>query len=293
MSDRTVIALDSGHRTIFVSHRGWRSGDCVPDKKDAALRVLRWELGGHGSDVLNAMLAHPDMKLSEAVDMIEKENPAWSEGTGDKKRESDEGPEPPEPPARRGRAGPELTALQQEFATFRHLLKPVEAKELEAAFKELAAHPSLDGIAALRRRLRTLALQAAFWRDLAGPGKTANALGVVLLRADGSVVAQGGAAEVLLEEKVARAVKGEIERRGTGVYVMHLPVGRLVIARGKTVAIATLFRHAPGKEVVNVLEKTVTAIEENMKAADRTFGNPALASRYADALLKLVQRISG
>jgi len=30
-----------------------------------------------------------------------------------------------------------------------------------------------------------------------------------------------------------------------------------------------------------------------MKAADRTFANTALASRYADALLKLVQRIAG
>ena len=265
----------------------------MPDKKDAALRVLQWELGGHGTDVLSAMLAHPDMNLSQAVDMIEKENPAWTDGAGDKRREADEGPEPPEPATRRGRAGPELTALQQEFATFRHLLKPIEAKEVEATFKELAAHPSQEGIAALRRRLRTLALQAAFWRDLAGPGKTANALGVVVLREDGSVVAQGGAAEALLEEKVARAMKGEIDRRGAGVYVMHLPVGRLVIARGKSVVLATLFRHAPGKEVVSVLEKTVAAIEENMKAADRTFSNPALASRYADALLKLLQKIAG
>ena len=264
----------------------------MSEKKDAALRVLEWELTGHGNDVLHAMLAHPDMNLSEAVDMIEKENPAWSDGAGDKRREPDEGPDPPAP-ARKGRAGPELTALQQEFATFRHLLKPVEAKELEASFKELATRPDLEGIAALRRRLRTLALQAAFWRDLAGPGKTANALGIVLLRPDGSVLAQGGAAESLLEEKVARAMRGEIERRGRGVYVMHLSVGRLVIARGKTVALATLFRHAPGKEVVAVLEKTVAAIEENMKAADRTFANTALASRYADALLKLVQRIAG
>lgn len=277
-------------------YRGANGGprDCVPEKKeDAALRVLQWELGGHGSDVLHAMLAHPDMNLSEAVDMIDKENPAWSDPAGDKKREPDEGPEPPAPAARKGRAGPELTALQQEFATFRHLLKPAEAKDVEATFKELIVHPDLEGIAALRRRLRTLALQAAFWRDLAGPGKTANALGVVLLREDGSLVAQGGSAEPLLEESVARAMKGEIERRGPGVYVMHLSTGRLVITRGKTVALATLFRHAPGKEVVSVLEKTVAAIEENMKAADRTFKNPALAGRYADALLKLLQKISG
>ncbi|HTD80509.1 MAG TPA: hypothetical protein VK723_00020, partial [Thermoplasmata archaeon] len=80
---------------------------------------------------------------------------------------------------------------------------------------------------------------------------------------------------------------------GSGVYVMHLSVGRLVITRGKSVALATLFRHAPGKEVVAVMEKTVVAIEENMKAADRTFANTALAGRYADALLKLLQKISG
>ena len=39
-------------------------------KKDAALRVLQWELGGHGGDVLRAMLAHPDLNLADAVDMI-------------------------------------------------------------------------------------------------------------------------------------------------------------------------------------------------------------------------------
>src|SRR2546426_6261491 len=221
-------------------YRGGNGGPrvCVSEKKDAALRVLEWELTGHGNDVLHAMIAHPDMNLSEAVDMIEKENPAWSDGAADKRREPDEGPDPPAPP-RKGRAGPELTALQQEFATFRHLLKPVEAKELEASFKELATHPDLEGIAALRRRLRTLALQAAFWRDLAGPGKTANALGIVLLRPDGSVLAQGGAAESLLEEKVARAMRGEIERRGSGVCVMPPPRGRRGVARGESAAPAS------------------------------------------------------
>ena len=265
----------------------------MSSKKDAALRVLQWELGGHGGDVLRAMLAHPDMNLADAVDMIDRENPGWSgtEGPGDKHREAEEAPEAP--PPRRGRAGPEILALQQEFATFRHLLRPAEAKELETAFKELSVHPDPDALGDLRRRLRSLALQAAFWRDLAGPAKTANALGVVLLRLDGGVIAQGGASEPLMEERLSRALRGELEKRGVGVYVMHLSVGRLVTARGKKVALATLFRHAPGKEVVKVLERTVAAIEENMKAADRTFSNPALASRYADALLKLVQRISG
>ena len=149
-----------------------RPRERVSTKKDAALRVLEWELGGHGTEVLQAMLAHPDMNLGDAVDMIEKDNPAWSgsDGSPDKKREPEEAPDAPAP--RRSRAGPELIALQQEFATFRHLLKPGEAKEVEATFKELAAHPDTDGIAYLRRRLRTLALQAAFWRELAGPAKT-------------------------------------------------------------------------------------------------------------------------
>ena len=266
---------------------------CVPGKSDAALRVLRWDLGGQGNQVLEAMLEHPDMTLSDAVDMIERENPGLTGSNAKDKREAEEAPEPPEPAPRRGRAGPEVAALLQEFATFRHLLKPGEAKEVEAALKEVAAHPDPEAIAALRRRLRSLALQAAFWRELAGPAKTANALGVVLRRPDGGVLAQGGASAPLMEETVAAAMRGEMERRGTGVYVMHLSVGRLVIARGKSVAVATLFRHAPGKEVVSVLERTVTAIEENLKAADKTFGNPALAARYADALLKLVQRIAG
>jgi len=265
----------------------------MPGKEEAALRVLRWELGGHGNAVLEAMLEHPDMSLSDAVDMIEKDNPGWTGPDAEKKREPEEAPEPPEVAPRRGRAGPELVALQQEFATFRHLLKPIEAKEFEAALKEIAVHPDPEAFASLRRRLRPLALQAAFWRELAGPAKTSNALGVVLLRPDGGVIAQGGASGALTEDRVALAIRREMEARGSGVWVMHLPVGRLVIARGKTVALATLFRHAPGKEVVSVLERTVTAIEENMKAADRTFSNPALASRYADALLKLVQRISG
>src|SRR5438093_520416 len=171
MPHRAVIGADSVHGTVFVSGHGCRAGVCVPGKSDAALRVLRWELGG--------------------------------------------------------------------------------------------------------------------------PAKTANALGVVLLRPDGGVLAQGGASAPLMEETVAAAMRGEMERRGTGVYVMHLSVGRLVIARGKSVAVATLFRHAPGKEVVSVLERTVTAIEGDLKAADKTFGNPAPAARYADAPLKPVPGIAG
>jgi hypothetical protein len=41
-----------------------------------------------------------------------------------------------------------------------------------------------------------------------------------------------------------------------------------------------------------VLTKTVEAIEENKAAATRTFGNEKLAAKYAEALLKLLQKTS-
>ncbi len=270
-----------------------RGGPLSP-RKDAALRVLQWELSGHGNEVLEAMLEHPSMNLSDAVDMIERENPGWTEPPAEApRRRGAEAEDPPEPVRRRGRAGPELASLHQEFTTFRHLLSPREAKAVEEAFKELDARPDPAGIAVLRQRIRTLALQAAFWRELAGPAKTSNALGVALLSPSGLSIAQGGATEALRDPAVAQGLAREVERRGAGVYVMQLAVGRLVIARGKTIAIATLFRRPPGKEVVDVLERTVAAIDENVKAAQKTFSDPLLAARYADAFLKLVQRISG
>lgn len=263
-------------------------------RKDAALRVLQWELGGHGNEVLEAMLEHPNMNLSDAVNMIERENPTWTDPPAEAPRKpGPEADDPPEPVRRRARAGPELASLHQEFMTFRHLLTPREAKAVEEAFKELDARPDPSGIAFLRQRIRTLALQAAFWRELAGPAKTSNALGVVLLQPNGASIAHGGAAEALMDITVARGLAREVERRGAGVYVMHLPVGRVVITRGKTIALATLFRRPPGKEVVDVLLRTVAAIDENVKAAEKTFSDPVLAARYADAFLKLVQRIAG
>src|SRR5688572_18818035 len=110
MPHPTVIAVDSGRRTILVSRGAWRSEEVRVAKKDAALRVLRWELDGHGIEVLRAMLAHPDVNLGDAVHMIEKDNPGWSgsDTPSDKKREPEEAPEVPELPApRRSRAGPE------------------------------------------------------------------------------------------------------------------------------------------------------------------------------------------
>ena len=73
---------------------------------------------------------------------------------------------------------------------------------------------------------------------------------------------------------------------------MHLPVGRLVVMTGEDSSIAALFRRAPGKDVVSVLTKTVEAIEENKAAATKTFGNEKLAGKYAEALLKLLQKTS-
>lgn len=262
-------------------------------RTDAALRVLQWELEGHGNEVLQAMLAHPDMNLAEAVDLIERENPEWAGSPAGGPAERAQSEEAPEGPTRRGRPSPELLSLQQEFATFKHLLRPEEARDVEAAFSEVSANPHPSMVAALRRRVRSLALQAAFWRELAGPAKPMNALGLMVLRPDGSILAQSGATEYLGEEDVFRTVRAQLDRGEPGVYVMHLPVGRLVIARGESIAIATLFRHAPGKEVVSVLERTVAAIQENAAAADRTFRNVALAGRYAEALLKLVQRVAG
>ena len=291
MPHRAVIQRDSHTETIVFPcrpYRGSQVGRVTSKREDAALRVLEWELDGHGNDVLQAMLAHPDLNLAEAVELIERENPEWgAEGRG----QAEEAPEAN--PGRRGRPSPELAALLQEFMTFRHILKPAEAKDVEAAFREVEAHPDPDALAALRRRIRVLALQAAFWRELTGPPKAMNALGLMVIMTDGSIVAQSGSTGYLEDDSVFRSVRSHLGPAARGVYVVHLPVGRLVIARGEALAIATLFRHAPGKEVVSVLERTVRAIEENPAAAARTFGNVALASRYGEALLKLVQRVAG
>src|SRR5438876_381183 len=128
---------------------------------DAALKLLRWELEGHGEAVLAAMLRHPDKSLADAVEMIEQEIKALSP--------KDPMSELPMPSVPRGRASSELDALGQEFQTF---------------------------------------------------------------------------------------------------------------------------RRAPGKDVVSVLTKTVEAIEEYPAAATKTFGNEKLAGKYAEALLKLLQKTS-
>ncbi len=250
---------------------------------EAALKLLRWELEGHGDQVNEAMLRHPDLSLAEAVALIEQEVPSLS---------------PHEPLPRPSAAGPvrtrptsELDALDQEFQTFRHLLAPREAKEFEGQLRDLAKTRDREGIAALRRRLRSLSLQASFWSDLAAREKESNAIALLIVRRGHGVLAKAGETAFLDEPDVAEAVRRETSQ-ARGTYVMHLPVGRLVVMNGETTAIVALFRRAPGKDVVSVLTKTVEAIEENKAAAARTFGNEPLAARYADALLKLLTKTS-
>ncbi len=252
-------------------------------RDDAALKLLRWELEGHGKIVMEAMLRHPDKSLADAVDLIEQEIPTLS---------ARDPPPPMSVPDARPRASTELDALSQEFQTFRHLLHPSEAKEVEAALKELVRSQDREAMAALRRRLRALSLQAAFWSELASRDKESNALALVILRKGREVLAKAGETAYLDQPEVADSVRRESGRRARGTYVMHLPVGRLVVMTGEETSIAALFRRAPGKDVVSVLTKTVEAIEENRAAATKTFGNDKLAAKYAEALLKLLQKTS-
>src|SRR5437899_1446981 len=167
-------------RNAFVAAVRCARREGMAKRDDAALKLLRWELEGHGKVVMEAMLRHPDKSLAEAVDLIEQEVPALS-------------------------------------ASDRSTNDPPE---------------------------------------------------------------------------VAEMVRRESERRAKGTYVLHLPVGRLVVMTGEGASIAALFRRAPGKDVVQVLVKTVEAIEENKAAATKTFGNEKLAGKYAEALLKLLQKTS-
>ncbi len=253
-------------------------------RDEAALQLLRWELEGRGDQVMEAMLRHPDVSLADAVALIEQEVPALSP------RPDAPHPHAQEPP--RPRPTSELDALDQEFQTFRHLLAPREAREVELQLRELVKTRDREAIAALRRRLRALSLQAAFWSELASREKESNALALLILRRGHGTLAKAGETAYLDQPEVAEAIRRETGRQAKGTYVMHLPVGRLVVMNGDTTAIVALFRRAPGKDVVSVLTKTVAAIEENKAAATRTFGDDALASRYADALLKLLTKTS-
>lgn len=253
-------------------------------RDDAALKLLRWELAGHGPAVMEAMLRHPGMNLADTVEAIEQEVPDLSPRAEPPNRP---GAVPPRP-----RATTEIDALDQEFQTFRHLLAPREAKEFEAELKVLAKTPDREAIAALRRRLRSLSMQASFWSGVASRDQESNVLALVILQRGRGELAKAGETAYLDEPAVAESIRRETTRTGKGTVVMHLPVGRLVVLVGEGTAIAALFRRAPGKDVVSVLARTVESIEENKAAALRTFGNEALGERYAEALLKLLQKTS-
>src|SRR5207245_5545758 len=252
-------------------------------RDEAALKLLRWELQGQGNIVMEAMLRHPDKSLADAVDLIEQENPALSARDASPELSAPEAPRP-------ARSSTELDALGQEFQTFRHLLHPREAKEVEAALKELARTRDREAMTALRRRLRALSLQASFWSDLASRDRESNALALVILRKGREVLAKAGETAYLDQPEVAEMVRRESGRRSRGTYVLHLPVGRLVVMTGEEASIAALFRRAPGEDVVSVLVKTVEAIAANKAAATKTVGNEKLAGKYAEALLKLLQK---
>ena len=253
-------------------------------RDEAALKLLRWELEGRGGVVMEAMLRHPNVPLADAVDLIEQENPDLAAG-----RDSPEAPMPESP---RTHSASELDALGQEFQTFRHLLHPSEAKQMEAELKELSRTQDREAMTALRRRLRSLSLQAAFWSELAATGRESNAMALMIVRKAGKVLAKSGETAYLDQPEVSALIQREASRRGKGTYVLHLPVGRLVLMNGEGTSIAALFRRAPGKDVVSVLTKTVEAIEDNKAAATKTFGDEKLGARYAEALLKLLQKTS-
>ena len=253
-------------------------------KKDEALaKLLQWQIEGVDAPVEATMREHPDMDVAEAVDLVEREHPELA-------RRATEADDPEDPSGPRRPKGPELASLAQEFALFRHLLKPLEAARIDAKFKELSAHPNPEALAELRRRVRTLGLEASFWRELASPAKAPNALGLLILDADGGAIARSGETSYLEKDDVARAVRSELAKERTGLSAMHLPVGRLLVVHGGPMNFALLFRQVPGREVVDMLQKTVDAIRENPEAAARTFGDKARGGYFADALLRLVQR---
>lgn len=254
-------------------------------RKDEALaKLLLWQMQGLDARVTEAMRDHPGMDVTEAVEFVEREHPDMARRAEPEESDGGNGG----PPARS--KGPELQALAQEFTLFRHLLTPAEAARVDARFKELAAHPSPRDLAELRRLVRTLGLEASFWRELASPSKPANALAILILDRGGGAIARSGETSYLEREEVSRVVRTELAKERSGLATMHLPVGRLLVVHGGPVNFALLFRQVPGKEVVDVLTKTLKAVQENPEAASRTFGNRARAGYYADALLRLVQR---
>src|SRR5436190_21126 len=137
------------------------------------------------------------------------------------------------------------------------LLRWGEAKEIEATLKDLARTRDRDAMVALRRRLRALSLEAAFWSELASGHKESNAIALVISRKGKDVLAKAGETAYLDDPSVTAMIQKESERKAKSTFVMHLPVGRLVVMTGADASIAASFRRAPGTAVLPVLTKTV------------------------------------
>src|SRR2546425_6629892 len=277
IGDKYASKPDFG-RNAFVAAVPFARREGMAKRDDAALKLLRWELEGHGKVVMEAMLRYPDKSLAEAVDLIEQEVPALS--TSDRSTNDSPGEMPAPVAPSRPRTPPELDALSQEFQTFRHLLHPREAKEVEATLKELVRSQDRAAMSALRRRLRALSLQAAFWSELAAGHKESNALALVILRKGREVLAKAGETAYLDQPEVAEMVRRESERRAKSTYVPHLPVGPLVVMTGEGASIAPLVPRGPGEGRGQGVGKKVEAIRENKGAAAKTVGNEKLAGEY-------------
>src|SRR2546428_800292 len=124
-------------RNAFVAAVPFARREGMAKRDDAALKLLRWELEGHGKVVMEAMLRHPDKSLAEAVDLIEQEVPALSASDQSTNDPPGEMPAPVAPS--RPRSPPELDALGHEVQTFLHFLHPREAKAGEALEENKAA----------------------------------------------------------------------------------------------------------------------------------------------------------
>src|SRR3989475_13213462 len=115
-------------------------------------------------------------------------------------------------------------------------------------------------MSASRRRLRALSLQAAFWSELAAGHKESNALALVILRKGREVLAKAGETAYLDQPEVAEMIRRESERRAKRTYVLHLPLGPLVVMTGERASTAALFPRGPGTGGLTGLAETAGPI---------------------------------
>src|SRR5256886_11372193 len=103
-------------------------------------------------------------------------------------------------------------------------------------------------MSALRRRLRSLSLQTAFWSELAAGHKESNAIALVILRKGREVLAKAGETAYLDQPEVAEMIRRESERRAEGPDVLHPPAGRILVVEGGSAAIPALLPLAAADE---------------------------------------------